>query len=176
MTETKVTDSRTNLVTRDEMRRYLGTQFERTDWTCFRVFLGTSMFNIPNFTDTKILLDTATFDLRGEFDLVTNNHFVADQGGIYEFGGNMAILGLTSLDDYIARIFVNAALHTILHSHEATAVVSGNIGGSVIIELDAGDTVDWNYKISNSAGASDIAGGTSSTYFWGKKIRERINP
>ena len=175
MAEKKVTDSRTNLVTREEMRRYIGDPFERTDWTCFRVYLNVSMTSLANATEHRVKLDSKDFDLRSEFN-TTLWEFVADQDGIYEFGGTISIGNLTSLDNVTGSVWLNGSFEASLDQSESTGTSGGAVGNACLVELDAGDKIHLNYRIANSAGGSSISSGRVNTFFWGKKIRNRINP
>ena len=68
-----------------------------------RAYLDTAQ-NISNTTDTKVLIDTVSFDWGSDFDVTTGNRFVAPVNGVYRFSGAVAYTGLA--DTNLARCFV----------------------------------------------------------------------
>lgn len=143
----------------------------QNDWTCFRVYLGTEQINVGN---NIIEFDSIDFDLRGEFNIETNT-LAIDQDGIYEFGGSYRINEGAIDNRYRLQLYVDGSLHSRMGRTQTSTASDPEICGSVLVELVAGNLITLRTNIVGS-GTPDLTEGISDTYFWGRKIRERINP
>lgn len=152
-----------------------GVAYLQPDWTSFFAYETAADDDITDGSAQKTLIDTIDFDLRGEFNISTNT-FTADQGGIYEFGGSVRFSGVTAgMRGFMSLNIETVSVvrmfgHFVIHGAEQ----GGAQGGSVIIELNAGDDVYLEHTLFGSGGTADMSVGIERVYFWGKKIRERI--
>jgi len=162
-------------VIREDSLVIVGDPFERTDWTCFRVYLNVEQTNTGDGTNTLVAFDTVAFDLRGEFN-TTTHLLTVDQGGIYEFGTVVVTNEMVSGARLQIRLRVDGAgTHSELGRIQTSNGANLTASGSAIVELDAGQTVEVRAIISGTA-TGDFSSGSENTYFWGKKIRNKINP
>jgi len=105
----------------------------------------------------KVALDTKTFDTGTNFDVVTNNRFVAPIAGFYFFTGSVSMtLGDTSIIQ--ALLYKNGSLAKVglaIGNGGGPTSVTGQVAG--LIQLSATDYIElWAY----GAGATGLTGAT----------------
>jgi hypothetical protein len=141
----------------------------------FLVIRSTMQTNIPNNTLTKIRFNSKIFDLGGDFDAVTNNHFVAPVDGIYVF--TFVVGWYNPADDdtpHAVDIYVNGsskfAVQTVWSVQGSGKLLSQT--GSKVMRLDAGDYVDIRVQHLEGASTVDIHNDQSATHFSGALLQE----
>jgi len=127
----------------------------------FRVYRNAAQ-NTVNGT-TKILFDTKTYDTSTNFDVVTNNRFVAPVAGFYTFSATIQSVSTGNLQ---ANLYKNGSLI----SSGINASGSGVNQGSIVtdtVQLAASDYVE--VFVSTSAAVALFVGSTG-VYFSGSLV------
>jgi len=75
-----------------------------------RAYLATSTQTISTGTETKVLLNTETFDNLGEFDSTTNNRFTATTAGYYSVSGSVRYVNISTGYRYYCQFAKNGVV------------------------------------------------------------------
>lgn len=132
----------------------------------FSVYRNGALTSNNSSTFTKVTFDTKIFDTGSDFDVVTNNRFVARRSGYYWLSAKITFnVAVTQI--YYAAMYKNGvALRT---SNENFSTASGTTFYGPIVEglvyLDAGDYIEI-YSFAGGVAAAFLVGATS-TYFDG---------
>ena len=104
-------------------------------------------FCVPAVADTDmtvggaqaVVFGTERFDLGGDF---ASNTFVAPITGKYQFNIWLKFDQLTTNSNYIdVRLITSNKTHSFMYSQQSTVGVHDMVGGSVLADMDASDTV-----------------------------------
>ena len=126
----------------------------------FRYYLGSDQV-ISTASDTKVTIDTKTYDTLEEFDS-SNNRFTATTSGYYLAIASVFFLTAPTDNRYIAYIFKNGSavaeswVHTGKQEHVSPLATD-------IISLEAGDYLEL-YCHQSTGGDVSINGDTNRTY------------
>lgn len=130
-----------------------------------RAYLSSNQ-SIPSGTDTKVLFDTETFDVDGEYDNTTNYRFTATNAGYYLITSKIMFINKQSGKIYVNRIYVNGS--TCYEQHVISEGTVINYGHSVtlpeIVYLAAGDYVEI-FAYQNTGSAVNLSGEIDHTSF-----------
>lgn len=126
-----------------------------------RAYLSAEQQNLTDSTDTKVALDTESFDIGSDFD-AANSKYVAPQDGKYLVVAKITFNGTVADKPYVAKIFVNGAEYSRYLRVFATA---DNQDVSIIdmVDLSANDEVELYANQQSGGNLVDITGGERFT-------------
>jgi len=133
----------------------------RTGFTNMAAALvGTQALSAAAFT--PIIFDTAVYDSQSEYSTSTGI-FTAKNSGTYFVSAGLYIGGVGAGTNEVVSVFVNGAEQTRLFQIYIATSGTAMIGGSSILQLNAGDQVQIN-GFSSVAGGS-VGGAVKDNYF-----------
>lgn len=131
-----------------------------TDFVGARATLAGTLGTTVSGVDTKVALDTETYDVGGNF---ASNKFVAPVNGYYQINACVFYDLVTTGKTYTGKVYKNNA--SIMRSDTESSLVSGSISThmSDVVYLAATDYIELFY-LHDGATTVDIAGGAGFTY------------
>jgi hypothetical protein len=150
-----------------------GSNFTNTG-ACARAYLTAAQDNITNNTNTKVTLDTESFDLDADFDIATNYRFTAPVTGYYHIDARIGWSGTTANSKYQCRVYKNGTAGTLV----AYDMRVSDDGGedvvpriSDVIALTANDYLElWAYH-NDGGNTPDLVTGEYNTFLTARLVR-----
>lgn len=140
----------------------------------FSTYRATNQTGVnPNNSAVKVTIDTVTADTHAAFS-TANNRYVAPVSGYYDFSAAITFSGTNVLaNEYYLGFYKNGSAVVYPGWYRASAGTSFLLtGNSGPIYLNAGDYVElYVFGVgNNSASTLTVAGGSTNTWFSGKRL------
>ena len=131
---------------------------------------ASSTFSVSNSTDTKIPINTKTYDTANCFD-TTNYRFTPNVAGYYQVQGAVFISPPNNTSGFILSIFKNGALFQQVHRENFQNYFNQLAQGGTIVYLNG--TTDYVELYIWQNGGSTLTFGSSAyvTWFSGSMVR-----
>ena len=126
-----------------------------------RVSLATAQLNLTDATFTKVLLDTETYDVGGNF---ASNTFTAPVDGYYSVHANVGYTQVIASKRYHAAVYKEAAIYSESHTSIGTDTSDLIVHHSDIIPLTATDTLELYARADVGANTVDLLTGAGNTF------------
>ena len=134
----------------------------------FRVYRATNQAITQN-TNTKVALDTVTFDTQGNF-VSASNRFLAKEDGYYLVIGNVTYQQAPDATVLIqSMIYKNNAAVSIYSTNSSVGSGLFTIPVMDIIQLNVGDYIEL-FTYHNSVGSKNVVAGTNYSYLIVNKL------
>ena len=120
-------------------------------------------------TDTRVSLNTKTFDVSGSFDATTNFLFTAPVAGTYQVCGAVVVsitvagTGDAGIECFL-RVNGTSAARGTYHQGPTSAVGRARSHVAAVLRLNAGDTVDLAVRHTQAGATANVNAGADSTY------------
>ena len=134
----------------------------------FRIYLSSNQAITQN-VNTKVALDTVTFDIQGNF-VSASNRYLAKEDGYYLVIGSVT---------YQQAPDANALIQSMIYKNNAAVSIystNSSIGSGLftipimdIIQLNAGDYIEL-FTYHNSVGSKNVVAGTNYSYLIVNKL------
>jgi phage baseplate assembly protein gpV len=133
-----------------------------------RGYGGSAQLNLTSGTSVKVVLDTESNDILGEFDSTTNYRFTATQAGYYDIDARITWQGGTITADklYAMYLYINGAGVHCDRSHASTGADGYGLSNSIsdTIYLAVNDYVEIYAYAYDGTGTADLDAGTGYRY------------
>jgi len=131
----------------------------------FLARLGTAVSNIPaNNSSNRVVFNTEIFDQNSDYNV--NGIFTAPVTGKYQLQTSIYFTNLdTAASYYIVYITTsNNTFYSILDPNFAADLTYYNVGFSILVDMDAGDTATVDIIQQHGTAQTGIAGNTSTNF------------
>lgn len=139
----------------------------------FRAYVTAAQNNLVANTWTKVVLDTETYDLGGNFDSTTNYRFTAPVAGFYHFDAMVQYSDQAASNTYEVALYVDGAAVAIAKYSTNAESDACATPISDTLRLAANSYVEVWAKV-NTVSTSDIQVGTDYTFFSGHILSRDI--
>lgn len=118
----------------------------------------------PNGSYVKINLNSVTFDTHAAFDYATNYRYVAPVSGYYRASAFISLTATNILNSqYSCVLYKNGSAYAFIETKVQGAGTATGLGGSAILQLNAGDYVElYLYGAGNNSASTLTAGGETA--------------